>query len=106
MGRVAGIAIVMAGIVLLAIIGLVLGVYIAKRNERIRARENNLAMSGDLNAAQERRLLSLLDGAAIILRGLGKTSSLEDVEIISSNTQIDVGRWLSAYDKVKEKVSK
>jgi len=99
-------AIVGATVVVLAIIGLILGMYIARRNERIRARENNLAMSGDLNAAQERRLLSLLDGAAIIMRGLGRTSTLDDVEIISSNTKIDVGRWLNAYDNVKEKVSK
>lgn len=101
-------AIVGATVVVLAIIGLILGVYIAKRNERIRARDKGLPLSGDLNRAQEVVLLNLLADAANIFQGLGQNNSsgLDDIEIIRANTKIDVGQWLARYNNTKEKVSK
>ena len=94
--------------VVLAIIGLILGVYIAKRNERIRARDKGQALKGDLNRSQEVVLLNLLADAASIFQGLGQNNSsgLDDIEIIRANTKIDVGRWLVRYNNTKEKVSK
>lgn len=101
-------AIVGATVVVLAIIGLILGVYIAKRNERIRARDKGQALKGDLNRSQEVVLLNLLADAASIFQGLGQNNSsgLDDIEIIRANTKIDVGRWLVRYNNTKEKVSK
>ena len=101
-------AIVGATVVVLAIIGLILGVYIAKRNERIRARDKGQALKGDLNRSQEVVLLNLLADAASIFQGLDQNNSsgLDDIEIIRANTKIDVGRWLVRYNNTKEKVSK
>lgn len=104
MGKV---AIVGAVIVVIAIIAALVGLYIAKRNERIRARDKGQALRGDLNRAEEKALMTMLAEAADIFRGLGKNTgrSLDDLEVIRSDTKIDVGRWLARYDNTtKEKV--
>lgn len=94
-------------VVIVAIVAL-LGVYIAKRNERIRARDKGQALRGDLNRYEERALLTMLAEAANIFRGLGQNTGggLDDIEILRADTKIDVGQWLARYDSTKEKISK
>jgi hypothetical protein len=99
-------AIVGATILAIVIVAAIVSMYIAKRNERIRARDKGQALRGDLNRGEEIVLVNLLQDAAEIFRGLGKNTSLDDVEIIRADTRIDVGRWLAAYDVTKEKIER
>lgn len=106
---VARVAIVSATVLVIAVLALIVGIYLARRQERIRARERGLPLSGDLNRSEERALVALLAGAAQIMRNLGRNDETNygDPEILRADTRIDVGRWLSRYDKTinKEKVS-
>jgi hypothetical protein len=107
---VAKVAIISITIVVLVLIALGTGIYLARRQERIQARRHGYAMRGDLNRSEEQALVTMLAEAADIFRGLGQNTSeyqyLDDIEILRANTKIDVGRWLARYDNTKEKISK
>ena len=105
---VAKVAIISLLILLIVLAALGMGVYLARRQERIRAREQGLPLKGDLSRDEERALVALLASAAHIMRNLGRNEGLEDIEILRADTKIDVGRWLQVYDaktKIKEKVN-
>lgn len=105
----AKVAIVSGVILVIVLAAMFIGVYLAKRRERIELLEKGLPLQGDLTAAQEAVLLSQLHDAAKILRGLGKSdeTNFMEPEMLRQDTKIDVGRWLARYDKTvnKEKVS-
>lgn len=107
----ARVAIVCITLVVLFLIAAVFGWLLARRQERIRAREQGQPLSGDLNRNEERQLVALLASAEQILRNLGQNTeeNYGDPEILRADTRIDVGRWLQVYDaktKIKEKVGK
>jgi hypothetical protein len=107
----ARVAIVCITLVVLFLIAAVFGWLLARRQERIRAREQGQPLSGDLNRSEELQLVALLASAAAIMRKLGTNddTNFGDPEILRVDTRIDVGRWLQVYDKatkIKEKVSK
>lgn len=102
-------AIISATIVIVVLIAVIAGLIVARRQERIRAREQGQALYGDLTHAEEKQLVALLASAEKILRNLGRNddSNFGDPEILRADTRIDVGRWLQVYDqktKIKEKV--
>lgn len=104
-------AIIAGMVIILALIGAVVGLIIARRRERMHAREHGHALYGDLNRHEEQALVALLASAAHIFRNLGQNdeSNFGDPEILRADTRIDVGRWLQVYDAkttIKEKVSK
>lgn len=101
-------AIVSITFVVIVVIAVVTGIYLAKRQERIHARERGFALKGDLNRSEEQALLSMLAEAERIFQGLGQNTGLglEDLEILRADTKIDVGRWLKKYNNTKEKISK
>lgn len=103
-------AIISITFVVIVVIAVGTGIYLARRQERIRARDRGQALKGDLNRSEEQALMVMLAQAATILRGLGQNTEANfgDPEILRADTRIDVGRWLSRYDKtiVKEKVNK
>lgn len=103
---VARVAIICATFVVIVTIAIIAGVYLARRQERVHAREHGLPLKGDLNRSEEQELLSMLSQAETIFRGLGQniSSGLEDIEILRANTKIDVGRWLARYNTMKEKI--
>ena len=106
---VARVAIISATIVVIVVLALIVGIYLARRQERIRARELGLPLGGDLNRSEEKALVALLAAAAQIMRNLGRNDETNygDPEILRADTRIDVGRWLQVYDaktKTKEKV--
>jgi hypothetical protein len=108
---VARVAIICATLVVLFLIAVVFGWLLARRQERMRAREKGQALYGDLNRNEEQALVALLASAALILRDLGQNTeeNYGDPEILRADTKIDVGRWLQVYDaktKTKEKVAK
>ena len=107
---VARVAIVSVLILLVVLAALGTGIYLAKRRERIMARERGLPLKGDLTASEERALVALLASAAQIMRNLGTNdeSNYGDPEILRADTRIDVGRWLQVYEaktQIKEKVN-
>lgn len=106
---VARVAIISITIVVIVAIAAGLGVYLARRQERIRNRDKGHALKGDLNRSEEQALISMLAQAATIMRNLGRNDvgNFDDPEILRADTRIDVGRWLARYDKtiVKETVS-
>jgi len=105
---VAKVAIVSIALVAVVLFVLGTGIYLARRQERIQARERGFALKGDLNRPEEQALLSMLAKAADIFRGLGQNTGggLDDIEILRADTKIDVGQWLARYDNTKEKISK
>ena len=101
---VAKVAIISLLILLIVLAALGMGVYLARRQERIRAREQGLSLSGTLSRHEEQALVALLASAAHVMRGLGT----DNETTLGLDMKIDVGRWLQVYDaktKIKEKVN-
>lgn len=98
--------IVSGTIVIIVLAAIFVGIYMARRQERIQARQHGHPLRGDLNRHEEEALLTELAEAARILRNLGRNDvgNFEDPEILRADTKIDVGRWLKRYDS-KRKVS-
>jgi hypothetical protein len=102
------VAIISVTFVVIVAIAAVVGIHLAKRQERIWARERGFPLKGDLTWEEEQELLYLLADAEKIFRGLGQRVGygLDDIEIIRTDTKIDVGRWLKRYNHRKETISK
>lgn len=105
---VAKVAIISVTITVIVLIAVGLGIYLARRQERIQARDKGQALKGDLNRSEEQAMVALLASAERIFRNLGRNdeSNFGDPEILRADTKIDVGRWLQVYDNKMEKVSK
>jgi hypothetical protein len=82
---------IIAAIVALAIIGTIAYVVIRMAREAKEA-----SQAGDLK--QERALRRLVDDAALTLRSIGPSGSIEDTDVLSSRSTIAVERWLHRYD--------
>lgn len=102
-------AVIIAGIVLLALIAAGALIWSLRNKSRDNARKHGYAMRGDLNRDEERALMQKLAEAEQILRNLGRNDDSNwsmDPEVIRSDTKIAVGLWLRDFDKIKEKVNK
>jgi hypothetical protein len=53
---------------------------------------------GDLNLKQERELRRLVDDAALTIRSLGASGTIEDSDFLSDRSNLAIERWLHRYD--------
>ena len=104
---------VVIGVIILVIALLVAGVVIWFRKQRSKekALEHGWAVSGDLNGAEEHRLLEHLTVAELLFKNLTNVDVLTqswqnpyDVTILSEKHKREVGLWLQEHDKLTKQI--